>query len=191
MKSLKHLYQAVREAPQAETVKRFDERVDSFFQSHLRGRPLWDRAMYSASAAGEHSMVWLALAALEGLRAGKPGQSLGRAGAALGAESIIVNGLVKAVFRRERPEAERPHPHHLRQPLTSSFPSGHASAAFFAAALLRDSPWSPAYYGLAALVASSRVHVGVHHASDVLAGAAIGVVLGELARGFFPLKPAD
>ena len=51
---------------------------------------------------------------------------------ALGAESALVNGVVKSAFRRERPIHDADQPHQLRQPLTSSFPSGHASAAFLA-----------------------------------------------------------
>jgi undecaprenyl-diphosphatase len=77
----------------------------------------------------------------------------------------------------------------LRIPRTSSFPSGHASAAFFAAALLRDGAPAPLVYAAAVVVASSRVHVGMHHASDVIAGAALGAALGELARHLYPVLP--
>lgn len=189
MRSLGKVYGALRDAPGAPAVGRFDSLVDRLFESHLRGRPLWDRAMYTASAAGEHSLLWLGLSAWAGWRGGQAGRTLLRASAAFGAESLLVNGLVKAVFRRQRPEAPGPHPHHLRQPLTSSFPSGHASSAFFAASLLRGTPWWPLYYPLAALVASSRVHVRAHHGSDVVVGAALGTLLGEAVRRFAPVMP--
>jgi undecaprenyl-diphosphatase len=79
-------------------------------------------------------------------------------------------------------------PLRLRQPLTSSFPSGHATAAFFGAALLRDGdPLWPLYYAVAVIVAASRVHVKIHHASDVIAGAALGAGLGELTRRLVPV----
>jgi membrane-associated phospholipid phosphatase len=169
----------------------FDKVVDGFFEAHFRGRPAVDLVMYAASALGDHSAVWLALAALQGVRSGQGWRPLLRAGALLGAESVLVNGLVKLAFRRQRPEATQPRPLPLRTPLTSSFPSGHASAAFFAAALLRGSRWGPVYYLLAATVASSRAHVRIHHPSDVVAGAALGAALGELARAAFPLLPPD
>jgi undecaprenyl-diphosphatase len=177
------------ELPNSKAVSRFDQAVDSYFDAHLRGKPGPDRLMYTASAVGDHSMVWLALAALQGPVSGKGWRPLVRAGALLGAESVLVNGLVKLAFRRERPDVTEPHPLPLRVPVTSSFPSGHASAAFFAAALLRRRASWPVYYAVASIVASSRVHVRMHHASDVIAGAALGAALGELARAVVPLLP--
>jgi undecaprenyl-diphosphatase len=179
---------ALAALPSHKAVVRFDEAVDGYFEAHLRGRPPVDVLMYAASAAGEHSLVWLGLAGIEGWRSARSAKPLVRAAAALAAESGLVNGLVKLAFRRPRPERTEPPPLPLRTPRTSSFPSGHASAAFFAAALLRDSPAWPLYYALAAVVASSRVHVRIHHASDVVAGAALGAVLGELARHVVPIR---
>lgn len=184
--SPKGLLGALRSFPERPQVAKFDAAVDQFFEDHLRGHPVVDRAMYTASALGEHSLLWLGLSAVEGLRRGAPGRALLRAGSLLGGESALVNGGIKSLVRRSRPEADEARPHHLRSPLTSSFPSGHASSAFFAAALLRDSPWAPVYYVLAAVVAASRVHVRIHHASDVVAGAVLGAVMGELARTVGP-----
>ena len=175
--------------PNSKSVARFDNAADRYFEAHIRGKPALDRVMYTASALGDHSIVWLALAALQGPVSGKGWRPLVRAGALLGAESVLVNGVVKLAFRRERPNVSAPHPLPLRTPLTSSFPSGHASAAFFAAALLRRGNSWPVYYVVASIVASSRVHVRMHHASDVMAGAALGAGLGELARAAFPLLP--
>jgi undecaprenyl-diphosphatase len=58
----------------------------------------------------------------------------------------------------------------------ASFPSGHATTAFAAAVLLAlwYPRWSPAWIGLAALVSLSRVLLGSHFPSDVLAGALLG-----------------
>jgi undecaprenyl-diphosphatase len=172
-------------------VERIDAAVDAWFDRHLRGRPVVDRVMYTASAVGDHGMIWLALALIQaGRRPAQRRATLLRAAGGLAVESALVNGPVKWVFRRTRPVHEGPRPLRLRTPRTSSFPSGHASSAFFGAALLRDGdlPW-PVYYAIALVVAASRVHVRIHHASDVVAGSLLGAALGEVARQVAPIPP--
>ncbi|MCY4174947.1 MAG: phosphatase PAP2 family protein [Acidimicrobiaceae bacterium] len=159
-----------------------DEAVESWWEDNLRGKPTLDRIMYSLSEAANHSRLWHALGALQAAARRDP-RGAQRLSSALFAEAALVNGLIKTAVGRRRPAFEGQRPHSLRQPLTSSFPSGHASAAMVAAALLsRRSRWTPAYYTLAAAVAASRVHVGLHHASDVAAGMALGAALGAVAR---------
>jgi membrane-associated phospholipid phosphatase len=174
-------------------VARFDREVDSFFERHLRGRPVADRVFYGASAVADHGILWLALAAVRGLRSRDELRGVVRAAAGVGVESALVNGPIKWMFGRTRPVDDRLRPLPLRRPRTSSFPSGHATSAFCAAALLSDGDPAlrPLYYGLAWVVAWSRVHVRVHHASDVVAGMAIGALLGELGRRIWPLPPAE
>lgn len=174
----------------------FDSAVDDWFESRLRHRRGVDLVMYGASAVGDHGIVWLGLAAVQALRRRRSAQDWTRpflrVAVGLGVESVVVNGPVKFLFRRSRPVHDRPRPLHLRQPRTSSFPSGHAAAAFFGAALLRDEdPVWPLYYALAVIVAASRVHVRIHHASDVIGGVITGVALGELARHLVPIGPQD
>jgi undecaprenyl-diphosphatase len=56
-----------------------------------------------------------------------------------------------------------------------------------AAGLLGQSdPLWPLYYALGAVVASSRVYVKIHHPSDVVAGALVGIVLARVARKLWP-----
>lgn len=170
-----------------------DAWADRFFEAHLRGRPAVDLVMYGASALGDHGALWALMAGAEGML-GKGGPSwrpFFRAICNLAVESVLVNGLVKLAFRRRRPEARAQHPLPLRTPVTSSFPSGHASSAFFAAALLRRRRTWPLYYGLAVIVASSRVHVRAHYASDALGGALLGAALGEVARRVSPVLGND
>jgi undecaprenyl-diphosphatase len=157
--------------------------VDELFEAHLRGRPLVDRMFYVASELGDFSLLWHLLGAAQGLvRADGLARAV-RLSASLGVESALVNGVIKSAFRRERPVYEAERPHRLRTPRTTSFPSGHASSAFLAAALLSDrSRGKPVFYALATVVAASRVHVRIHHASDVVGGAAIGLALGAVAR---------
>jgi undecaprenyl-diphosphatase len=143
---------------------------------------------------GEHGIVWLLLGALRGLRSEHDWHAAVRVGAGVAIESVIVNLGVKTLFRRTRPpwDVDRPIP--IRRPLTSSFPSGHATSSFTAAVLLADDDvlW-PAYYAIATLVATSRVYVKIHHASDVAGGVALGLLMGHLARRRSPLpvQPAE
>jgi undecaprenyl-diphosphatase len=163
-------------------VERFDESVDKAFD-HIRGNPAADRVFYAASEAANHSILWHALAWFPAIRSSTRRPEAAKLSAALGVESALINGPVKMLFRRERPLHETDRPHALRVPRTSSFPSGHATSGFCAAMLLsRKSAWGPLYFVAAAIVASSRVHVRIHHASDVVAGAAIGVSVGYWLR---------
>jgi len=172
-------------------VARFDASVDRAFD-RLRGRTWADRLFYAASAVGDHGTLWLILAGLRAVRpdggTGRNRQAALRAGAGVGIESAIVNLGIKSLFRRVRPVSTAPHPRPFRQPRTSSFPSGHATSAFCAAELLgEDDALRPLYYGLAVVVATSRIYVRIHHASDVAGGALLGAAMGRLGRKLAPL----
>lgn len=166
-------------------VASLDARVDRFVE---RVRcPILDRIFYPVSSAADHSLLWLALGTARAVPSGDAAFAL-RFAAAMGLESALTNGPVKAAFRRTRPTPDTPEgrlPYGMHRPITSSFPSGHATAAFTAAALLargRVAPW----YAAAAVVASSRVYVRMHHASDVVGGAVLGLALGYALRRWVP-----
>lgn len=68
---------------------------------------------------------------------------------------------------------------------TPSFPSSHSTLAFaLTAAFLQDVTIWPFLFVGATLVALGRVAVGVHHLSDVLAGAGLGLGIGLIVRLF-------
>lgn len=163
-----------------EAVDRLDDAIDEWW-NRFRGRPVIDRIYYTASEAADFSVVWHALGVVQAIIEDDPMIAV-RLSAALGIESALVNGPIKSMFKRSRPVQEADRPHNLRQPKTSSFPSGHASAAMVAAALLSRHTGGAAWYGAAAVVATSRIHVRIHHASDVAGGLVVGAALGAVAR---------
>lgn len=139
--------------------------------------------MYTLSRLGDDGRVWVAASAVEAFRSPQPSRRFLHAVAWLGIESAVVNGVLKRIARRPRPQPLTEHEHKLRIPTDTSFPSGHAaSAATMATILSEGSPLAPVWLGLAAGIGASRVHVGVHHATDVLAGWAVGVAFGLVAR---------
>jgi undecaprenyl-diphosphatase len=172
-------------------VDRFDDWVDNAWNRALRGRPGVDRAYYLATELGDFSLVWHLIGAAQGLRSDRDADATFRLAGVLLVESLVVNQGIKRLFRRPRPVAVTPRPHALRRPLTSSFPSGHATSAFTAAGVLsaHDPALRPVYYALAGVVATSRVHVQIHHASDVIAGAALGALFAKVALRLWPLPP--
>ena len=173
------------------TIDQLDEAADAAWGRIFRGHPLADRTFYLASELGDFSVIWLLIAAADGIRSDEDADASIRVGILLLGESILVNQGIKRLVRRPRPLTDEPRPHHVRLPRTSSFPSGHASSALAAAGMLsqRRPKAAPIYYALAAIVATSRVHVKVHHASDVLAGAVVGIAYAQVTRRLWPTNP--
>jgi undecaprenyl-diphosphatase len=165
-------------------VGRFDTWADAQLE-RLRGNPIADRLFTTASTLGDFSVIWqlvnLARAATS-LR--RPRQLLALA-AAIGVESLVVNQGIKRLFKRTRPTETGDDRYDVRRPSTSSFPSGHASAAAFSATVLTGwdgKRFAALWWSRAGIVATSRAYVRIHHASDVVAGLAVGRLLGRIAR---------
>lgn len=99
--------------------------------------------------------------------------------------AYIVNDLIlKELVARIRPYEVIDGLNILVKPLSSySFPSGHANSSFASALALtlvfgRKGAWA---YIPAALIAFSRLYVGVHYPSDVLAGMLVGTLVAWVA----------
>jgi len=167
-----------------DTVARFDRAADEWLEP-LRSSPTAGRVFSTASHLGDWSLVWHVIGAARGLTNDRRATQAVALSALLGAESLIVNQGVKRLFRRERPTDSGDDRFTVRAPSTSSFPSGHASSAVFAATVLTTldgKKSAPLWFGIAAVVGTSRAFVRIHHASDVIGGAAVGLGLGLLVR---------
>lgn len=161
----------------------FDRRADALLE-RLRGRRSLDRLMLIASELGDFSLVWHIVGVSRGLTGGDRVDQAFVFAALIGLESLTVNQGLKRLFRRTRPTSAGDPRYPVRRPSTSAFPSGHASAAFFAATLLTSwdgAALAPLWFTIALVVALSRAYVRIHHASDVVGGAVVGVALGLAA----------
>ena len=172
--------------PFGPTVDAFDRAVDGWLE-RVRGHPIADNVLTAATAAGEFSAIWHVSSLLRGIARRRPDQIVALT-IGIGLESLIVNQGLKRLFARERPTTSGDDRFEIRTPQTSSFPSGHASAAAFAAVTLVG--WDgrrsiPLWGTLAALVAISRPYVRIHHASDIVGGVIAGAAMGLIARRIF------
>lgn len=169
-------------------IHQFDRMSDEAF-AELRKKPLADKVAYVASEAADYSMLWHAIGVVSALAAPRLLPKTLRLAITLGIESILVNGVLKQLANRERPEVLEDRLHDVRRPKTSSFPSGHASSAAVMAVLMSDSvpKLKPLWLLLAAVVGASRVHNRMHYGTDVAAGAVIGTLIGVLSKRLWRL----
>jgi undecaprenyl-diphosphatase len=149
--------------------------------------PTLDRFFRGLSRTADHSKLWLATAALLATTGGERG----RRGAVDGLGSIamssaVVNAVLKPLSARRRPDREThevPAARQVTMPRSTSFPSGHSASAFaFATGVATADPKAGIpLFPVAALVAYSRVHSGVHYPGDVVAGSVTGSALAPVA----------
>jgi membrane-associated phospholipid phosphatase len=139
-----------------------------------------ERAVACFSRTGEHGAVWLAIGtagwALDPSRRARWARATG-----VVAGTFALNTTVKRIVRRPRPQLPGL-PALTSTPTQLSFPSAHSSTSFAGARVYtRLGLPAPPLYALATLLAASRLYLGVHYPSDILAGALLGTTTASAA----------
>ncbi|MBS7548512.1 phosphatase PAP2 family protein [Dietzia cinnamea] len=153
-------------------------------QKRLLAVPGSRQAAVTLSHVGEHALGWMAIAAagmvVDPDRRGRWAMvGVGSFGAH--ATSVVV----KRVVRRRRPD----HPSvavGVGTPSKLSFPSSHATSTTAFALLAGSVSGVPVAPALVPLMLASRLVLGVHYPSDVVAGAAVGAGCAALTRAVWP-----
>jgi len=147
------------------------------------------------SDAADRSRLWLGIAAVIALLGGERGRRAALEGVvSIGVTSATVNLGVKPLQQRPRPhrvESDLHQARHVKMPESTSFPSGHAASAFaFAYAVGRHLPGLAVPLRLlAAGVAYSRVHTGVHYPGDVMVGSIMGAGTAAMVAAVYDRLP--
>ena len=167
-----------------ETLLNLDGGFLWFLQESVRN-PILDSSMIFITSLGNGGMIWIAATIV--LLIPKKTRKAGIMSAvALLGSLIINNNIVKNIVQRPRPFVTFTDLQIIiPTPSEFSFPSGHTSSSFAAAAVFyRHLPKKlglPAVI-LAGLIGFSRLYVGVHYPTDVIAGVLMGILLSYLAE---------
>ena len=167
-----------------ETLLNLDGGFLLFLQESVRN-PILDNIMIFITSLGNGGMIWIAATIV--LLIPKKTRKAGIMSAvALLGSLIINNNIVKNIVQRPRPFVTFADLQIIiPTPSEFSFPSGHTSSSFAAAAVFyRHLPKKlglPAVI-LAGLIGFSRLYVGVHYPTDVIAGVLMGILLSYLAE---------
>ena len=141
----------------------------------------WVRVLFGTVSRLGDGVLWYAVMAVLAVTGGPGGPTAAARMALTGLAATTVYKVLKGVFRRQRPPARHEGLHLSVPPLDEfSFPSGHTlhAVAFTIVAVEACPPLAVLLVPFAALVAVSRVVLGLHYVSDVLVGALLGVQLG-------------
>lgn len=145
-------------------------------KARLDGTPRpWVVYLRRFSEAGSYGIGWVVLFGIVGI-VGR-GWLAGAVAAGFVVGMLLLNTLIKGVFKRPRP-LQRAIEH---APASYSMPSAHTSMAMVGAATMTELVGMPGlWWTVAAALGLSRVMLGMHFLGDVLVGAVLGTAIGLL-----------
>jgi len=179
----------------------FDERVDQALEK-IRDKKVVVVVFSIASAVGDFGILWHVIGLLRSIGSMDRLQQALVFSGMIGLESLILNQGIKRLFRRSRPTERGDDRFALRKPRTSSFPSGHSTIsvatylvlAIVLAGLVQRRRSRAMIHAVATLlilsIGFSRVYLGVHWPTDVLAGWALGATWAVVGWFLLSREPA-
>lgn len=154
-----------------------DIRVFNAFRTRGHFQPL-EILLKLLSQSGNWGLFWVGVAAAAWAAGADMGRGMFILTIMFVYPTLVVNYIVKVSVGRERPAAADPRLKPLvGVPSSKSFPSSHAAMSFAAATAMTYyyPALAPVFYLLALVMSWSRVYLGVHYPSDILAGMAVGL----------------
>ena len=162
-----------------------DKSIMIFVQEYLRCDAITLPVTF-ITHLGDKGLIWIVLVGI--LLAFKNTRQIGKYAALSLALCGVVGNLIKMLVMRPRPflEIEELIPL-VARPDSYSFPSMHTACAFavtLVALKMGEGKWRYLLLTFAVIVSLSRIYVGVHYTSDVLAGFLLGALIGYVAVKF-------
>jgi membrane-associated phospholipid phosphatase len=140
--------------------------------------PSAERAVSAFSQLGQHGACWLALGAA-GAALDPARRPRWRRATRAVAVAYAANQTVKLLVRRPRPQLPELPPL-IATPTQLSFPSAHAATSVAAVYAFRQLLPSAPLRAMALAMTLSRLYLGVHYPSDIVAGVALGAAIGGI-----------
>jgi undecaprenyl-diphosphatase len=166
-------------------LQNIDDSILLFIKNNMHSY-IMDKVMITSTHLGNNGAIWIVIILL--LMINKKYRKIGFI--ALGAlilSAILGEGILKHLVQRTRPCVNIPAIDMLiKKPSSYSFPSGHSASAFAVAAVLANyfKKYKFVLFGLALLIAFSRLYLYVHYPTDVLTGVVLGLISSKIAIAF-------
>lgn len=159
-------------------LKKIDLKGLDFVSNRCKNN-FFDKVMPKITSLGDLGIIWLAIALLLICRANN--RTVGfKVISAILITTIIGEGIIKNIVKRQRPFKEKDNGLLINKPITYSFPSGHTASSFAALTIFIQMNNTIALLAapIATMIAFSRIYLRVHYPTDVIFGIILGCLCG-------------